>query len=271
MKTAILSDWKSSEESGFVRGVPEGCVVRNTFLEWQDAGAGLVLRAGAVTEAHSKVESMRQRRSQSCPAETSTHIGDPDTCNGSESLDSTRSPTTEDGQEREDMDGGIIGADLLQSQSALPWPPCPEQDEGNWRSQSAWTPQSAWSPPSKNGRNKGRALTSSSTSLVLRGLPFNVSEPEILKFVVQAGVNRDDLAPAGGVVLVANFEGRPSGFAEVHLAPGADFWDVRQKLHMQRLGGRYIEALPPRPTRKPGCGPKSGGRDRDQRNTWKRA
>lgn len=262
MKTAIFSDWKSSEESGFVYGVPEGCVVRNTFLEWQDTGAGAVFPADEVTETHSKVASTRQRRSQSCPAETSTHIPDMDTCNGSESLDSTRSPTTEDGREREDMEGGIT-AESPQSQSALPWQPYPEQDEGNWKSQSAW------SPTSQNGRNKGRALASP-TSLVLRGLPFNVTGPEIFKFVGQAGVSRDDLAPEGGVVLLTNVQGRPSGFAEVHLAAGADFWDVRQKLHMQRLGGRYVEALPPRPTRKPGGGSKSGGRDRDQRNVWKR-
>lgn len=92
--------------------------------------------------------------------------------------------------------------------------------------------------------------------VVLRGLPFTITEAEVLAFVRNAGVRSEDLVD--GVVLLANAQGRPSGFAEIHLSKNADFWQIRQRLHMQTLGERYIEALPPRPARK--AAPRQTGR-----------
>jgi len=89
-----------------------------------------------------------------------------------------------------------------------------------------------------------------SEMIVLRGLPFNVTEEEVLAFIHKAGVPREFLAPWGAVALLANAYGRPSGFAEVRLAHCANLRDVRVQLHMQHLRGRYIEVLPPKPTRK---------------------
>jgi hypothetical protein len=86
--------------------------------------------------------------------------------------------------------------------------------------------------------------------VVLRGLPYDVTEHQVLAFVKKAGVARKDLAPKSKVVLLTNSKGRSSGLAEVHLAEGVDLWSVRQRLHMRDLGGRYIEALPPKPARK---------------------
>jgi len=78
-------------------------------------------------------------------------------------------------------------------------------------------------------------------------------------------VGSDDLSSEGGVVLLANAQGRPSGFAEVHLARAADFWQIQQRLHKQNLGGRYVEALEPRPARKTG-----GGSSSRRQKQWRR-
>jgi hypothetical protein len=80
--------------------------------------------------------------------------------------------------------------------------------------------------------------------LVLRGLPFTVTKEDIISFIQGAGAYQS--LTEDPVSLLSNRQGRPSGFAEVKLAHASDFWDVHEKLHMQRLGGRYIEVLPPR-------------------------
>jgi len=87
----------------------------------------------------------------------------------------------------------------------------------------------------------------------------------VRSFVEKCGVSSDDLSSEGGVVLLANAQGRPSGFAEVHLARAADFWQIQQRLHKQNLGGRYVEALEPRPARKP-----AGGSSRRSGKQWRR-
>jgi hypothetical protein len=109
------------------------------------------------------------------------------------------------------------------------------------------------SPPSADEANaKGKIKSGAGREgsfVILRGLPWDVTEQQVLAFVKKAGVGRKDLAP-DSVVLLANSQGRSSGFAEVHLAEGVDPWSVRRSLHLQHLGGRYIEALPPKPARK---------------------
>lgn len=144
-------------------------------------------------------------------------------CKASEPLESTRSPTIEDAGDTEEchaLEGGIV----TEAPSNL-------DSKSHGRSN-----ERQWSTP---------------TSLMLRGVPVNADESEVLSFVENCGVSHDELAQTRGVVLCANATGRPSGFAEVHLSRGADFWKVRQRLHMQRFfRGRYIIALPPRPARK---------------------
>jgi hypothetical protein len=109
-------------------------------------------------------------------------------------------------------------------------------------------------PPSAyEEHNKGKIKVGACREgpfVVLRGLPFDVTEQQVLAFAEKAGVARNDLAPDSSVVLLTNSQGRASGFAEVHLAEGVDLWTVRKSLHMQHLGGRYIEALPPKQARK---------------------
>jgi len=95
--------------------------------------------------------------------------------------------------------------------------------------------------------------------IVLRGLPFTVTEAEVLDFAKKSGVRSKDLQPSKCVSLLANAEGRPSGFAEIRLSNSAAFADVFRRLHMKYLGDRYIEALPP----------KSGNKSRSNRR-WRR-
>jgi len=95
--------------------------------------------------------------------------------------------------------------------------------------------------------------------IVLRGLPFTVTEAEVLDFVKKSGVRSKDLLSSKCVSLLANSEGRPSGFAEIRLSNSATFADVYRRLHMKYLGDRYIEALPP----------KSGNKSRSNRR-WRR-
>jgi len=139
----------------------------------------------------------------------------------------------------------------------LPNAECYKDDEESPDSATCGTSTDKWVTSGERGRNG----CASASSVVLRGLPFNVTEEEVLAFVEKAGVSCDVLAPENIVVLLANAQGRPSGFAEIRLARGVDFSDVRVRLHMQHLRGRYIEALPPRPTRKSGAKPnaKFGG------------
>eukprot|EP00747_Dinoflagellata_sp_TGD_P197371 gnl/TRDRNA2_/TRDRNA2_68633_c0_seq1.p1 gnl/TRDRNA2_/TRDRNA2_68633_c0~~gnl/TRDRNA2_/TRDRNA2_68633_c0_seq1.p1 ORF type:complete len:323 (-),score=40.04 gnl/TRDRNA2_/TRDRNA2_68633_c0_seq1:137-988(-) len=96
----------------------------------------------------------------------------------------------------------------------------------------------------KKSRGSMRNLTS---SLVLRGLPFSTSEDDVVSFFEAFGVAHC-LAPGRAVELLSDATGRPSGFANVHLNHAAEFDYVRERIHMQRLGTRFIEVLPPRRT-----------------------
>lgn len=277
--------------------IPDGCLLRNTFLEWEDENEEAMAR-----------QRRGARRSRSCPAENTTP---PEPCKlGCESSLSTRSPTSEAGtapmEESFHFDGmpGEDASFLHMEQQWHAWPD-PEtwqeaeswhdvecwhhaeswrdtenwrdteswRDTENWREteswqepeqdESAWT-ASEWSQTSKGREQKGRTR-STPAFLVLRGLPFNSTEAEVRSFVESCGVSSDDLSSDGGVVLLANAQGRPSGFAEVHLARAADFWQIQELLHKQNLGGRYVEALEPRPARKPG-----GGSSRRSGKQWRR-
>jgi len=131
---------------------------------------------------------------------------------------------------------------------------CPDRDSGEHSTEEGTTDREA----STEGERE-RTWTEGSTEstgeaphrpqLVLRGLPFTITEAAVLKFIKSKGVEASDLAGRDAVVLLME-RGRPSGFAEIYLAPTADAKRVKQCLHMQYLGGRYVEALPPKADRK---------------------
>jgi len=275
--------------------IPDGCLLRNTFLEWEDE------RGDVDAESCGRERRGCARRSRSCPAETMTA---PDTSKPGSEMVSTRSPTSEAGtaqMEESFVFDGMPTEDSSFLHMEQQWQAWPDMDswrdteswrdvEGwrhteswrdaeswrdteNWREteswrepeqdESAWA-EADWSPTSKGRDQKGRPR-GSPTFLVLRGLPFNSTETEVRSFVESCGVGSDDLSSEGGVVLLANAQGRPSGFAEVHLARAADFWQIQQRLHKQNLGGRYVEALEPRPARKTG-----GGSSSRRQKQWRR-
>ena len=124
-----------------------------------------------------------------------------------------------------------------------------------------------WSSPSSSKKHicKRHRTSSSPTNFVLRDLHFDSIQAEIPVFLKQAGVSQDELASNGGVVLMVNAQGRPSGFGDVHLRHTVDPEGIQQNLYMQRFGGRYIEALPARPPRKHG-----GGAERRGNREWRR-
>jgi len=81
--------------------------------------------------------------------------------------------------------------------------------------------------------------------LVLRGLPFMASEADVAAFVEKTGSTRTLSVAGRQISLLDDALGRPSGFCVLNLASSAELQEVQRKLHMQRLGSRYIEALLP--------------------------
>eukprot|EP00927_Polykrikos_kofoidii_P053618 TRINITY_DN48212_c0_g1_i1.p1 TRINITY_DN48212_c0_g1~~TRINITY_DN48212_c0_g1_i1.p1 ORF type:complete len:291 (+),score=39.95 TRINITY_DN48212_c0_g1_i1:101-973(+) len=90
----------------------------------------------------------------------------------------------------------------------------------------------------------GKPRSSEDTFLILRGLPFQVGEGEIKDFLCDNGVQAL-LAPSNPVTLILTQNGKPSGLAELRLAPFADMSLVRNMLDYKYLGGRYVEVLVP--------------------------
>lgn len=136
------------------------------------------------------------------------------------------------------------------------------------KSQDRWDLDDNWrlsSRESKHGRRGARAAFKqvSSNVLVLRGLPFNVTEPEVYKFIEEVGAKRYLAHVDNPVNLLTNAQGKPSGFAEIHIGRSSDVAEARSKLHMEYFGSRYIEVLPYR----------SDKIDRpfpDRRSSWRR-
>jgi hypothetical protein len=94
--------------------------------------------------------------------------------------------------------------------------------------------------------SKGQTKWSRKSCLVLRGLPFTVTECDVANFLEQCGV-LGNLAPGRPIRLLVNPQGRLSGFAEVNMVGNAEAEEARTAIHMRRLGTRYIEVLPPGP------------------------
>jgi len=256
-----LLEWQQGENPCHAYGIPEGCVVRNTFLEWQECGGD-----GAYVDAALAPRVLMHRRALSCPEDLVTTL--PSTL---EEVQGSRtgSPSTPCALGRphlvvranssgdcECYDNSPLRANgpsrSIEATSQSQDTRGDLRYEGSQNSIAVEKPLEEDASAlyaggrSPNNRNqKSQKNRANGTSLVLRGLPFNVSEDDVAAFIDHAGALQD-LAPGKPIVLLNNAQGRPSGFAEVNLNRAADFWQVRQKLHMQRLGGRYIEALPPR-------------------------
>lgn len=81
--------------------------------------------------------------------------------------------------------------------------------------------------------------------LVLRGLPFSATSADVAYLVQKAGATANLAASPRAIALLQDASGRPSGFCAVRLSCAAVLQEVQRKLHMQRLGTRYIEALLP--------------------------
>jgi hypothetical protein len=268
----------------FTVGIPKGCVVRNTFLEWQEEdaeGDGLspcFEGSGGGSPLGAPCTPTR-RRARSAAAALVRPVPEEDslsTCN-----------THPAWQQQQDVAGGYATPSQMVGeyhqwqhvqQEESPYPGedgaaagRPEagrhpyrapaggggrRERGGGMFQQQQTASQGDSQPgdTTGGRGEGKVARSSrekrmssGASLMLRGLPFSATEEDVVEFIEQMGAS-DTLAPGHSVSLLINSQGRPSGFAEVQLAKASMFWEVQEKLHMQRLGGRYIEALAPQKT-----------------------
>jgi RNA recognition motif-containing protein len=99
-----------------------------------------------------------------------------------------------------------------------------------------------------NNKGTREVKWSKKSCLVLRGLPFSASECDVADFLERCGV-LGSLAPGRPIILLVNPQGRPSGFAEVNMVGEVEAEEARPAIHMQRLGGRYIEVLPNAPSK----------------------
>lgn len=270
-----LSALASSSDALF--GVPKGCIVRNTFLEWDEEQACDTDSTGTPGRSSSP----SSRRARSCPPEPEqvnrqSSWSDEEqelplavrtmSCitprprvfqvNAEDALADVQKPPP----------AQLSGADRQTAEASGParrgrhaGGHC-DDDEGSWLQESpAYQGQSPQmsaggrSPASGNSfESRGSLRTPKGSaskradwsSLVLRGLPFDATEADVIGFIQQYGL-AGSLAPVQPVQLVTNPQGKPSGFAQVQLNKQANYIEMQERLHMQRLGDRYIEVLPP--------------------------
>jgi len=292
-------------------GIPDGCVVRNTFLEWQEGECDGVEVWECPEHRRSCAEA--RRRVRSCPEEILAaavesfweadrggtelpvaarvpsqprlpgrarnrgpgYLGDV-RCNSNgggswSSRNATSAFEAGDGSGGQDRfacnpasnrdrragsaaDGYCspwAGADVTYDEDL---PRGAHHQRADWPMYG----NGGWSPGSPGSKRSRATKYKNATSLVLRGLPFTSTMEEVTAFIDSVGVTKSLRPEEPRIVLLEDAHGRPSGFAEVHLSCSSEFWDCREKLHMQRLGGRYIEVLQP-PRQSGGKGERFGG------------
>mmetsp|Transcript_11612 Transcript_11612/g.32876 ORF Transcript_11612/g.32876 Transcript_11612/m.32876 type:complete len:265 (-) Transcript_11612:58-852(-) len=205
--------------------IPQGCIVRNTFLEWCEADSDGTLQRMIPLE----FATSPRRRGESCPAGMRLSSKTSDTCQQRlfpciEDVESTACGEDQDhcgeDQDQQLSDGYPLSDDTRNAVKA-------QQNRSSARRQ--------WGKDAVTG-----------SYLVLRGLPFSANERELGKFIEAAGVG--GLSPGQPIVLLPNAQGRPSGFAEIHFADAEELKKARETLHMRKMGTRYVEVLPWRPT-----------------------
>lgn len=109
--------------------------------------------------------------------------------------------------------------------------------------------------PTRGDRGKPRTHVKQ-LMVVLRGLPFGVTEADVKEFIEASGAG-GVLASVGDcgqppIRILKNAQGRPSGFAEVDLSPAeGEALRTIGALHMRQIGGRYVEVLPPKAPPRP--------------------
>lgn len=259
-----------------VDGIPVGCTLHNTFIErLEDQDEETPVRSW---DGPDGLLVCTRTRAHSCPA-----LCFPEPARGfvelrkdaGESCASTRG--SEDGEHRYTPPAG--GSEDTEAEA--------DGTMESWRTARGSSKYSSMAPGATDGSSKRgiakRGGAPTSTTLVLRGLPFNVTEDQVIDFVEQSGISwalAEEGADGNPVVhLLVNAQGRPSGFAEIRLARESDFWEARAGVHMKSLGGRYIEALPPRAPRRTrergekggaGGGAGGGGGGRNAAKPWRR-
>jgi len=298
-----------------ISGIPRGCIVRNTFLEWleydyddsscQEDNDDFVVAVAC--------DRSKQSRSKSCPGKA-IKVTALETCNQQRDLNVIPSGSLDDEQPHVAKAVSFASGDLSRARTqAFVTGPDEEsaaarsagtlrrgarlprhqshattwvsedrdaeasrggaEDTARWNlSWQSQTPSSAGGrSPNSRGKARSQQLGGCQQAIVLRGLPFNVTEADVLDFVEDAGAIKS-LAPSRPILLLQNKQGRPSGFAEVHLNKHANFREVQEMLHMQQLGNRYVEALPPRHGGRFGAAASArhGGTKNGNRDTWRR-
>jgi len=257
-------EWQQAEGLYSAYGVPPGCIVRNTFLEWQEH----ILEGPTVGQKNDKIEVHQQnggrrkmRRSRSCP-ELFLMLS-----SGSEETESEEATTPV--LQRSQTTGMYPNSERYGATQANNSEDSPEEEEGwdgqHWSQNGRRTShqyedwkgsRSAKARRDSQGGKGKAAWGAVQNPLVLRGLPFTVTEAEVYAFLEEMGA-KDWIAP-NAVKLLTTQQGRPSGFAEIYLAKSAYYWEVQQKLHFQYFGNRYVEVLPPRAASAAGT-PTAGG------------
>jgi len=239
------SEAEKENIQGYI-GVPEGCVVRNTFLEWQEPAEEKIASGADLPATVERRPLETKRRARSCPREFMSWT--------------SRSLTQEAQHGSEERDQPLGGEVTSKSEPATP----ANFDEAHERASPF---EGAPFSPTDGNQQKAHKNRTVGASIVLRGLPFNVTEADVMDFIVQAGCAKA-IAKNDPITLLSNQQGRPSGFAEIQLNRPNEFWEVQEKLHMQRLGTRYVEALPPRGKGAWGASPAS--RHTAKRDPWRR-
>lgn len=265
-------------------GIPQGCVVRNTFLEWQEyefETKGVTGGDGSdESEASSSPLRLRPesviRRCQSMPEFPLEEIlPQPGlqrarTCQQPSPGKLLTADTLQAWGDDETSPGESGGSGPMDEEDGSedlyvePWSRRGHReysDQGKWNSPTSYSGKSPKSRrefgrdffDSKDGKGaKSRARDVDSPSgkstngsvLTLRGLPFQTTEGEVLSFVEEAGCKPWLAQVSRPVHLLSNAQGRPSGYAEIQLGRFSDYHEVRAKLHMQYFGQRYVEVLP---------------------------
>lgn len=196
----------------------------------------------------------RLRRNYSCPEDLLVHEKAVSQKARSVEVDRVDATTTDRSWSAE---GGFVSEDLSMSPASIRDEPdmSPQgfTNQASAKYQQQQQPEDSQAPTNSLGPRSGNRVSwkrriASKTSVYLRGIPFNTTEEEVLSFIDIAGASRY-LAPVQPVELISNKQGRPSGFAEIRLAREKDIAELRERLHLQDFGGRYIEVLMPRTLR----------------------
>mmetsp|Transcript_24987 Transcript_24987/g.63359 ORF Transcript_24987/g.63359 Transcript_24987/m.63359 type:complete len:302 (-) Transcript_24987:344-1249(-) len=236
-------------------GVPLGCTVRNTFLEWQepeDTIPSELSRVGLPAPGEQPPsETKPRRRTRSCPREFMSRTSRSFAQEEQHGDDERCQPTL-----------GRASTFTFTSNGALATPASLSSDDAHERSTATDVDSQHSEDHIQQKTNNNRA---DGPPVILRGLPFTATVADVMDLITQAGCAHA-LARHDPITLLSNGKGRPSGFAEVQLNHPNDFWEVKEKLHMQRLGNRYVEALPPRG--KGGWGASPASRQTARRDPW---